>query len=80
MKLVVHKFTISDVDDVDIYAAEPLYAWEKSEAGQWVMANAVEPPEWHKRFVHDAYYYIITVTANFTEEMAIFYQLKWGNK
>lgn len=80
VRIEVHKFTMSDVDDIEIYVAEPLYAFEKSEKGQWIMKNAIEPPEWHQRFVNDAYYYIISVTAKFTEDMATFYQLKWGNK
>jgi hypothetical protein len=31
--VVVHEFTMGDVEDPDIYAAEPLLAWQKSEAG-----------------------------------------------
>jgi hypothetical protein len=46
--VVVHSFTMGDVEDPDLYAAEPMIAWEKSEAGQWVMANAVETPSWHR--------------------------------
>jgi hypothetical protein len=45
--VVVHSFTMGDVEDPDLYAAEPLIEWEKSEAGQWVMKNAVETPSWH---------------------------------
>ena len=31
---------MGDVDDVDIYAAQPIYQWQQTEQGQWVMANA----------------------------------------
>lgn len=71
---------MSDVEDVELYAAEPLYQFEISEKGQWVMKNALEPPIWNQRLVQDAFYYIITVEANFTDELATFFQLKWGNK
>lgn len=71
---------MSDVEDVELYAAEPLYQFEISEKGQWVMKNALEPPIWNQRLVQDAYYYIITVESNFTDELATFFQLKWGNK
>jgi len=81
MKTVrVHKFNMGDVEDVELYVAEPLYQFEMSEKGQWVMQNALEPPIWNQRFVQDAYYYIITIDAKFTDEMATFFQLKWGNK
>jgi hypothetical protein len=47
-KLVVHKFDVADVDDPDIYAAGPLFDWERSEAGQFVMKNAEDNPKWHR--------------------------------
>ncbi len=47
-KVVVHKFDLSDVDDPDIYAAGPIFDWERSEAGQFVMKHAVDKPEWHR--------------------------------
>ena len=46
--VVVHSFRMGDVEDPDLYAAQPLIEWEKSEKGQWVMANAVETPSWHR--------------------------------
>jgi len=47
-KLVVHRFDVADVDDPDIYAAGPLFDWERSEAGQFVMKNAEDKPEWQR--------------------------------
>ena len=47
-ELVVHTFSVGDVEDPDIYAAHPLYDWEKSEFGQWVMKNAADVPTWHR--------------------------------
>ena len=44
-KVVVHRFKLSDVDDPDLYAAEPIYKWEKSEPGQFVMKHAIDKPE-----------------------------------
>ena len=46
--VVVHKFTMGDVEDPDLYAAQPLYEWENSEEGQWVMKNACETPTWYR--------------------------------
>jgi hypothetical protein len=47
-EIVVHSFSMGDVEDPDLYAAQPLYEWEKSEAGQWVMKNAADTPTWHR--------------------------------
>ena len=46
--IVVYEFPMGDVEDPDLYAADPLIKWEKSEQGQWVMNNAVETPSWHR--------------------------------
>jgi hypothetical protein len=47
-EIVVHSFTMGDVEDPDLYAAEPLLKWENSEIGQWVMAHAIETPCWYR--------------------------------
>lgn len=46
--IVVHRFMMGDVEDPDLYAAEPLMQWEHSDIGQWVIKNAEEVPEWFR--------------------------------
>lgn len=46
--VVVHSFQMGDVEDPDLYAAEPMINWEKSEQGQWIMRNAADTPTWHR--------------------------------
>ena len=47
-KIVVHEFTMGDVEDPDLYAAEPLWKWQESEEGKWIMTHAVETPCWYR--------------------------------
>lgn len=47
--VVVHEFRMGDVEDPDLYAAQPLWEWQESDAGKWIMENAVEPPCWHRQ-------------------------------
>ena len=47
-EVTVHTFTMGDVDDPDLYAAEPLWQWQNSEQGKWIMEYAVETPCWHR--------------------------------
>ena len=47
-EIVVHEFTMGDVDDPDLYAAQPLWEWQQSEKGQWIMENSVETPSWYR--------------------------------
>ena len=46
--VLAHMFTVGDVDDPDIYAAEPIYKWQHSEAGQWMMKHSDPIPSWHQ--------------------------------
>lgn len=46
--VIVHEFSMGDVDDPDLYAAQPLCEWEQSEIGQWVIKNACDTPTWHR--------------------------------
>jgi hypothetical protein len=77
--MIVHSFTMADVEDPEIYAAEPLLKWEKSEAGQWVMTNALETPTWHTFADHNTYGIRCVIKARLSEEDATFFTLKWGN-
>jgi len=40
MKVIFHSFTMGDVDDVDIYVAQPIYEWQQTEQGRWAMKHA----------------------------------------
>jgi hypothetical protein len=48
VKFVVHTFSLSDVEDPDLFAGEYFYKWEKSEAGQYIMEHSAPKPMWHR--------------------------------
>jgi hypothetical protein len=77
-KIIVHAFTMGDVDDPDLYAAEPLYQWQKSEAGTWVMENAADTPEWHRQNDHTSFGHKYIVTAVFEMKKLTEYYLRFG--
>lgn len=79
IRLVVHQFTVGDVEDPDLYAAEPLWKWEQSEAGQFVMERAVEKPSWYQRLDMNTFGYRYEVVADLLDPDATFFQLKYGN-
>jgi hypothetical protein len=61
-KVIVHKFDMADVEDPDIYAAGPIFDWERSEAGQFVMKYAIDKPTWYKHMdpMFMGYRFVIT--------------------
>lgn len=79
-QVVVHEFTMGDVDDPDLYAAQPLHEWEKSEAGQWVMKNAADTPVWHRIAEPMTYGYKYRITAKLMGPALTEWLLRHGSK
>ncbi len=77
---VVHTFTMGDVEDPILYAAEPLINWQNSESGKWVMEHAVETPMWHRQQDMMQWGYRFAVTAKLKAKDYSFFLLKWGNE
>jgi len=40
VKITFYTFTMGDVDDIDIYAAQLIWEWQQTDQGCWVMENA----------------------------------------
>ena len=79
VKVVVHSFAMGDVEDPDLYAAEPLWQWQNSEQGKWVMENAVETPSWHRNIDNTSFGYRYTIVAELSEQNATWWRLKYDN-
>lgn len=77
-KVVVHRLRVSDVEDPDLYAAQPLWEWEKSPQGQFIMANAIEKPMWKRNINHSSYYYDYIVVAELEKSKLAEFYLRWG--
>ena len=73
----VYEFRMGDVEDPDLYAAQPLYDWQKSEAGKWVMEHAVETPFWHRAVDPNSYGYKYYIIARLKEQDQTYWTLKW---
>lgn len=78
--VVVHRFKMGDVDDPDIYAAQPLWEWQQSEMGQWVMERAVDTPEWHRQLDPMQYHMQYAVVAKLKDVDYTFWVLKWQDQ
>jgi len=76
--VVVHRFRMGDVEDPDLYAAQPLWEWQQSEMGTWVMERAVETPEWHRQVNQTQYHVDYAVVAKLKDVDYTWWQLKWG--
>lgn len=68
---------MGDVEDPDIYAAQPLWEWQESEMGKWVMEHALDNPVWHRIVDQYGYGYRYVITAKLNERDQTFWTLKW---
>jgi hypothetical protein len=73
--IVAHRFSVGDVEDPDIYAAEPLWEWQNSEAGKWAMENCAEIPSWHRESSYYGYSYHVRITL--TSKQLVYWKLKY---
>jgi hypothetical protein len=48
IKIKVHTIKMGDVEDPDLYVAEPIWNWQQTEAGKWIMENSKEQPMWNR--------------------------------
>lgn len=39
----VERFRLGDVEDPEIYCAQPIYEWQQTEKGQWIMKHGLDP-------------------------------------
>lgn len=62
---LVYKLRLGDVDDPDIYAAAPIWDWQQTEHGKWVMENGFDPT-YSITTDHLTYGYIVAIHAHFT--------------
>lgn len=76
--VVVHEFSMGDVEDPDLYAAQPLIEWENSERGQWIMKNACDTPTWHRMADQVTYGYRYRITAKLMGPALTEWLLRYG--
>ena len=75
--LLVHRFRLGDVEDPVLYAAAPIWEWQQTEAGKFVMEHAVESPWWVRTVDAATYGFEFAIMARMKESDQTFYKLKY---
>lgn len=78
-KFVFYSFKLGDVDDVELYAAQPIWEWQQTEQGKWVMEHAYDLT-WHRTPDEHTFGYSIKVTGKLSGKNLTYYMLQWGMK
>lgn len=77
--ITFHRFNLSDVDDPEIYAAQPIWEWEQTEFGQWCKEHSTVPVSYRIVVDYNQYGYRVDLYGDLTPEDRTFFTLKWGN-
>jgi len=77
-RLALHQFRMGDVDDVEIYVAQPIYEWQQTPAGRWCMEHATNL-HYLTGFDPTGFGYKITITGDLEDKLATEFLLRWNN-
>jgi hypothetical protein len=73
----VHTIKMGDVEDPDIYVAAPIWEWQQTDAGKFVMEHAVSKPYWIQQPDYASYHLLYRIMARLSEQNETFWRLKW---
>jgi hypothetical protein len=77
IRVRVHTIKMSDVDDPEIYVAQPIYDWQQTEEGKWIMETSCPPPSYNSHFDQSTYGYTYYITAYLKPKDYTFWSLKY---
>jgi hypothetical protein len=72
----VHKFRMGDCEDPDLYVAQPIYDWQQTEHGKWVMTHGREV-QYHMHMDPITFGYMVLITAHITPKRWTEYCLRF---
>ena len=76
----VHEIRMGDVEDPDLWVASPIYDWQQTEAGKFVMEHAVQEPYWISSVDSTSYGTVYKIMARLSEQNETFWRLLCSNK
>ena len=77
-KLVVHKIEMGDVEDPDLMVADPIWKWQQTPQGKFVMESAVDTPSWERYQNPMSWGHTYVIIAELEAKKITEYYLKFG--
>ena len=79
VKTLFYQFGMGDVEDPEIYVAQPIYEWQQTEKGKWCMENSIDP-QYTIGADNNSWGYRVTLYGGLEDKDAVFFELKWSSK
>lgn len=77
LRINFHSFTLGDVDDIEIHASQPIYEWQQTPQGKWVMQHA-QDLAWQHQLDPNVWGYRVTVYGYLQPQLATEYVLRYS--
>ena len=77
IEYVVHKIKMGDVEDPDLFVAQPIYEWQQTDKGKYIMKNSAPSPLWQRSADPHTYGHLYTIKAYLTPKQLTYYKLKY---
>ena len=77
VEYTVHYINMGDVEDPDLMVAAPIYEWQQTEKGKYIMEHSVPKPMWVRAVNHMTYGYEYRIKAYLTPKQLTYYKLKY---
>jgi hypothetical protein len=78
-RIIVHKIKLSDVEDPDLYVAEPIYQWQQTPQGKFVMEHG-QDVSWQREIDMSTMGYAYSILAEFEPKKLTEYYLRFGKE
>ena len=75
--VLVHTIRMGDVEDPDLMVGQPIWEWQQTEAGKFIMEHAEEKPYWHRKFDYTNYGHKYLIVARLSEQNETWWRLKY---
>lgn len=77
IRTIFCQFSLGDVDDPEIYLAAPVYEWQQTDHGKWVMENCKDV-SYSVSTESDTFSYRVTIYGHLEDKEHTYYRLKYG--
>lgn len=76
-EVIVHSIMMGDVEDPDLFVAEPIWKWQQTDEGKWIMEHSVEQPMWRRHIDPSTYGYRYDIVAYLHGSDLTYWKLKY---
>ena len=77
VEYTVHYINMGDCEDPDLFVSQPIYEWQQTEKGKYIMENSMPAPMWIRSADPYNYGYLYTIKAYLSPDKITYYRLKY---